>query len=62
MHQGLPALQTRLVSIERSKSQNWHQHHQWDGPSPKLDQHESSHSRAIHVVNDALLNVMECMP
>jgi hypothetical protein len=32
-----------------------------DGPSSKLDQHEHSHSRALHVINDALLNMMECM-
>ena len=26
-----------------------------DGPSPKLDQHEPSHSRTLHVINDAYL-------
>jgi hypothetical protein len=33
-----------------------------DGPPPKLDQHGPSHSRALHVVNDALLNMMNYMP
>ena len=26
-----------------------------DEPSPKLDQHESSHSCALHVINDVCL-------
>ena len=33
-----------------------------DEPPPKLDQHESSHSRALHVTNDDLLNMMDYMP
>ena len=33
-----------------------------DGPSLKLDQHESSHCRTLHVIDDALLNMMDYMP
>ena len=33
-----------------------------DEPSLKLDQHESSHSCALHLINDALLNMMDYMP
>ena len=32
-----------------------------DGTSPKLDQHGSFHSRALHVMSDSLINMMECM-
>ena len=33
-----------------------------DEHSPKLDQHEPSHSRTLHVIDDALLNMMDYMP
>ena len=57
---GLPALQRRVVSIEEPEviiSTNT----MVDGPSPKLDQQESSHSRTLHVINDALLNMIDYM-
>jgi hypothetical protein len=33
-----------------------------DGPPPRLNQHTSSHSCTLYVINDALLNMMGCMP
>ena len=51
-----------LDSIERPLELDLTPIPSMDGPPPKFDQHESSHSRALHVVNDALLNVMECIP
>ena len=59
---GLPALQRRLVSIEGSQKLDLAPTPLVDGPSPKLDQHEPSHSRALHVINDACFNMMDYMP
>jgi hypothetical protein len=53
MHWGLPALQRRLDLAPTPLM---------DGPSPKLDQHKPSHSRILHVINDASLNMMDYMP
>ena len=59
---GLPTLQRRLDSIEGSQELNLAPTPLVDEPSPKLDQHEPSHSRTLHVINDALLNMMDYMP
>ena len=55
MHRGLPVLQRRLDSIEGLLRSNLAPTPLVDEPSPKLDQHESSHSRTLHVINDACL-------
>jgi hypothetical protein len=52
---GLPALQIRLESSEGSHKSDLAPTPLVDEPSPKLDQHESSHSRALHVINDVCL-------
>ena len=62
MLRGLPALQRRLVSIEGSQKLDLAPTPLVDGPSLKLDHHESSHSRILHVINDALLNKRDYMP
>ena len=59
---GLPALQRRLYSIDESQDLDLAQTPLVDGPSSKLDHHECSHSRTLHVINDALLNMMDYMP
>ena len=53
MFRGLPVLQRRLDSIEGLLRSNLAPTPLVDEPSPKLDQHESSHSRALHIINDA---------
>ena len=62
MLRGLPALQRRLVSIEGSQKLDLAPTPLVDGPSLKLDHPESSDSRTLHVINDALLNMMDYMP
>jgi hypothetical protein len=54
MHRGLPALRRRLDFTERSKVR-LDTNTTVDGPPLKLDLHESSHSRAPYVINDACL-------
>jgi len=61
MLRGLPTLQRRLVP-QRITGVRLGTNTTVDGPSPKLDQHESSHFRILHVTNDALLNMMDYMP
>ena len=62
MLRGLLALQRRLDSIDTSQESNLAPSPWVDEPPSKLDQHESSHSHALHVINDALLNMMDNMP
>jgi hypothetical protein len=50
MHRGFPALQRRLHSTEGSRKLDLALIPLMDVPSPKLDQHEPSHSRALHVI------------
>ena len=50
-----------LDSIERPLELDLTPIPSMDGPPPKLDQHKPSHSRSLHVTNDDLLNMMECM-
>ena len=61
MLRGLPALQRRLVP-QSTTGVRLGINTMVDGSSPKLDQHEPSHSRTLHVINDALLNMMDYMP
>ena len=61
MLRGLPALQRRLVSTEESLKLGLAPTALGDGPPLKLDQHKPSHSRTLHVINDALLNMMDYM-
>ena len=55
-------LQRRLDSTDGSQELDLAPTPLVDGPSLKLDHHESSHSRILHVINDALLNMMDYMP
>jgi hypothetical protein len=57
----LPMLQGRSESAEGSPKLNLTLTPLVDEPSPKLDQHESSHSCLLHVNNDACFNMMKCM-
>ena len=60
---GLPVLQRRLVSTEDYRRQtSLAPTPLVDRPSPKLDRHKPSYSRTLHVINDALLNMMDYMP
>ena len=62
MLRGLPVLQRRLDSTEVPLKSNLAPTPLMDKPSPELDRHESSHSCTLHVINDALLNMMDYVP
>ena len=62
MLRGLLMLQRRLDSTDGSQELDLAPTPLVDGPSLKLDQHESSHSHILPVTNDALLNMIVYMP
>ena len=59
---GLPTLQRRLDSTNGSLELDVAPTPLVNEPPLKLDQYESSHSRIVHVINDACFNMMDYMP
>ena len=55
---GLACVVGKVRIAEESPKSNLASTSLEEEPSPKLDQHEPSHSRALHVINDACFNMM----